>query len=398
MTVRPIDTSSIPLPPDLEGPMPTPADEAVADEMSASAARFAHGNEGYFSLVWRRFRRSVVGVIGLVLVVALLVMAVFADFFAPVDPNLQGDSFNPPSAILFQNPEGGFSLIPTVYPIADTGEMDPVTFQPLVGPDLKNPTTMGLFVKGYSYRILWVIPADLHLFGSTNGHGFHLLGTDKFGRDILSRGIIGSRISLTIALVVVALTTTIGTLVGITSGYLGGRFDAWVQRFVEFVLAFPQLPLYLALTSLIPITAPSNVFIAFVIGVIAVLGWAQLSREVRSKTLALARIEYVRAAIAVGSGDFRIITRHILPNVLSHIIVAVTLAIPSVVLLESFLGFLGFAVKPPLISWGLMLQDTSSFSVIGSYPWILSPVVFVLITVFAFNALGDGLRDAVDPY
>ena len=196
----------------------------------------------------------------------------------------------------------------------------------------------------------------------------------------------------------VLLTTTVGTLVGISSGYLGGRLDAWVQRFVELILAFPQLPLYLALTTLIPVTAPSNVFIAFVIGVMACLGWAQLSREVRSKTLSLARIEYVRAAVAVGSGDFRIITRHILPNVLSHIIVAVTLAIPSVVLLESFLGFLGFAVKPPLISWGLMLQDCGSFSVIGSYPWILSPVIFVLVAVFAFNALGDGLRDAIDPY
>ena len=216
--------------------------------------------------------------------------------------------------------------------------------------------------------------------------------------DILSRGIVGSRISLTIALAVVTITTIVGTLVGITSGYIGGVLDAWLQRFVEFILAFPQLPLYLALTSLIPVTAPSSLFIAFVIGVMAAIGWAQLSREVRSKTLSLARIEYVRAAIAVGSSDFRIITRHILPNVLSHVIVAVTLAVPTVILLESFLGFLGFAVKPPLISWGLMLQDTATFSVIGSYPWILSPVVFVLIAVFAFNALGDGLRDAVDPY
>jgi peptide/nickel transport system permease protein len=132
--------------------------------------------------------------------------------------------------------------------------------------------------------------------------------------------------------------------------------------------------------------------------VLAALLWAQLSREVRGKTLALARIEYVRAAIAVGAGDGRIVFRHILPNVLSHVIVAVTIQIPTVVLLETFLGFLGFAVKPPLISWGLMLQDTRAFSVIGSYPWILTPVVFVLITVFAFNALGDGLRDAVDPY
>ncbi|HTJ56169.1 MAG TPA: ABC transporter permease [Devosiaceae bacterium] len=379
--------------------MPTAATEAVADQVPVIAGRLARDNEGYFALVWRRFRRSFIGMIGLVLVLAMLIIAVFADFFAPMDPNAQTLSFAPPDAISFEGPKGGFSLIPYVYPIVELpDQLDPVTFQPLTGPDKANPTTLGFFPRGYDYRLFWIIPANIHFFGSTSDHPFHLLGTDKFGRDILSRGIVGSRISLTIALTVVLLTTTVGTLVGISSGYLGGRLDAWVQRFVEVVLAFPQLPLYLALTSLIPITAPSNVFLAFVIGVISVLGWAQLSREVRSKTLALARIEYVRAAIAVGSGDFRIITRHILPNVLSHIIVSVTLAVPSVVLLESFLGFLGFAVKPPLISWGLMLQDCGNFSVIGSYPWILSPVLFVLVTVFAFNALGDGLRDAIDPY
>jgi peptide/nickel transport system permease protein len=189
-----------------------------------------------------------------------------------------------------------------------------------------------------------------------------------------------------------------GTLLGITSGYLGGRFDMWFQRFVEVILAFPQLPLYLALATLIPPTAPSYLFLSFVILVIVGLGWAQLSREVRGKTLSMSRIEYVRAAVAVGASDGRIITRHILPNVLSHVIVAVTLGIPTIILLESFLGFLGFAVKPPLISWGLMLQDAQTFASIGSYPWILSPVGFVLLAVFAFNALGDGLRDAVDPY
>jgi peptide/nickel transport system permease protein len=393
---RTID-SSIPLPPDAGGPMPTPAIEA---EPSAPVVmgRFAQGNETYLALVWRRFRRSVVGMIGLVLVVGLLLISVFADFFAPMDPKLQTLSFAPPDSISFEAPDGGFTLLPVVYPIVETGEFDPVTFQPLTGPDKTNPTPLGFFVSGAEYKLFWFIPANIHFFGATNGNPFHFLGTDKLGRDILSRGIVGSRISLMIALIVVALTTIIGTLIGITSGYLGGRLDAWVQRFVDLVLAFPQLPLYLALTTLIPVTAPSNVFLAFVIGVMAVLGWAQLSREVRSKTLSLARIEYVRAAIAVGSSDFRIITRHILPNVLSHIIVAVTLAIPSVVLLESFLGYLGFAVKPPLISWGLMLQDTGTFSVIGSYPWILTPVIFVLITVFAFNALGDGLRDAIDPY
>ena len=388
--------SSIPLPTDVGGPMPTPAEEPIAPK--AAVSRWGSGSEGYATLVWRRFRRSPMGMIGLILVGLLLVVSVFADFFAPMDPKEANLPFAPPDVIAFEDPNGNFSLIPWVYPVGDTGEFDPITFQPLTGLIKDNPTPTGFFVTGHPYRLLWLIPANIHFFGSTDGRPIQLLGTDKFGRDILSRGIIGSRISLMIALAVVTLTTIVGTLVGITSGYIGGRLDNWVQRFVEFVLAFPQLPLYLALTSLIPVTAPSNVFLTFVIFVMAVLGWAQLSREVRSKTLSLARIEYVRAAIAVGATDSRIITRHILPNVLSHIIVAITLAIPGVVLLESFLGFLGFAVKPPLISWGLMLQDTGTFSVIGSYPWILSPVVFVLITVFAFNALGDGLRDAIDPY
>jgi peptide/nickel transport system permease protein len=383
-----------PLPTDLAaGPMPS---TEVTD--TGVRERFIRGNEGYATLVWRRFRRSAVGMLGLILVGLLLVVSLFGDFFAPMDPKRTELAFAPPDAMSFIDPQGNFSFMPYVYPIGETGEFDPVTFQPITGPVKDNPTQVGFFVTGHSYNLLGLFPTNIHFFGSVDGRPIHLLGTDKLGRDILSRGIVGSQISLTIAIVVVALTTIIGTLVGIASGYLGGRFDTWVQRFVEFVLAFPQLPLYLALTSLIPVTAPSNVFIAFVIFVMAALGWAQLSREVRSKTLSLARIEYVRAAIAVGSSDARIITRHILPNVMSHVIVAVTLAVPSVVLLESFLGFLGFAVKPPLISWGLMLQDTGTFSVIGSYPWILSPVVFVLIAVFAFNALGDGLRDAIDPY
>ena len=364
---------------------------------TARTGRFAR-DESYRALVWRRLRRSFSGMLGLVLVCALLVMALFADFFAPLDPKASYVGFASPSEISFFDGEGNFSIIPKVYPIAEGEELDPITFQPISGPDYDNPIDIGFFVPGYSYQLFWVIPANLHFIGSRDGRPVHFLGSDKLGRDILSRAIVGSRISLTIALVVVALATVIGTSIGISSGYLGGRYDAWVQRVVDFVLAFPQLPLYLALTTLIPVTAPSNVFIAFVIGLLAALGWAQMSREVRGKTLALARVEYVRAAIAVGASDRRIIFRHILPNVLSHVIVAVTIGIPGVVLLESFLGFLGFAVKPPLISWGLMLQDTATFSVIGSYPWILSPVVFVLITVFAFNALGDGLRDAVDPY
>ncbi|MER8865227.1 ABC transporter permease [Mesorhizobium sp. M0751] len=356
------------------------------------------GNESYIALVWRRLKRSWTGMAGLILVAFLVLLAVFADFFAPMDPKVTDVGFAPPQMMSFHDRDGNFVFQPRVYALADSEDLDPVTFQPVVGPDYDHPRLLGFFVKGAAYRLLGLLPANRHFFGSTDGQPVHFLGTDKFGRDVLARAIYGSRISLMIALTVVFIVTVIGTTVGMVSGYFGGTFDVWVQRFVELVLAFPQLPLYLALTSLVPVTAPTNVFLAFVIVVMSALGWAQMSREVRGKTLALARIDYVRAAMAVGATDGRIIMQHIFPNVMSHVIVAVTLAIPSVVLLESFLGFLGFAVKPPLISWGLMLQDTATYSVIGTYPWILSPVGFVLVTVFAFNALGDGLRDAVDPY
>lgn len=369
----------------------------AGEEADSRISTVSTTSQGYLALVWRKFRKSVPGMIGLVMVSALLIMSVFAEFFAPMEPNANGAAFGPPDQISFFTPEG-FSLWPVVYPIVESEELDPITYQPLMGPDMDNPRPLAFFVEGWEYRMFGLIPMNRHFIGIEGGGPVHFLGTDKLGRDILSRGIVGSRITLIIALTSITLITIAGTLLGITSGYVGGRFDLWFQRFVEIVLAFPQLPLYLTLTTLIPVTAPSSLFIAFVILVIAGLGWAQLSREVRSKTMALARVDYVRAAMAVGASDGRIITRHILPNVMSHIIVSVTLGIPTIVLLESFLGYLGFAVKPPLISWGLMLQDAGTFSVIGSYPWILAPVGFVLIAVFAFNALGDGLRDAIDPY
>ena len=367
--------------------------EAADDRLSTVSST----SQSYPALVWRRFRKSVPGMFGLTLVSGLLVIALFANFFAPMDPNANTASFAPPDHLSFFTKDG-FTLWPVAYAITESAELDPITYQPMMAPDMENPRPMVLFAKGWDYKVFGLIPMDRHFIGLADGSPLHLLGTDKLGRDILSRGIVGSRITLMIALTSISLITIIGTLAGITSGYLGGRFDLWFQRFVEIILAFPQLPLYLALTTLIPVTAPSYIFLSFVILVIVGLGWAQLSREVRGKTMAMARVDYVRAAMAVGASDRRIITRHILPNVMSHVIVAVTLGIPTIILLESFLGFLGFAVKPPLISWGLMLQDAGTFSVIGSYPWILSPVGFVLLAVFAFNALGDGLRDAIDPY
>lgn len=380
---------------DLLAPYVKTEDNTYVD-VAPLSARFA-GGDSYIVLVWRKFRRSVMGMIGLTLVTLLLVVALFADFFAPSDPREPTLAFAPPDPISFFS-KNGFSLRPQTYAIIEGDQLDPVTFQPLNGPDYDHPRPIKFFVPGHEYRILGLIPANSHLFGTDDGKPFHILGTDKFGRDIFSRGLIGSRISLGLALIAVSFITIVGTLVGLSSGYLGGRYDAWVQRVVDIFFALPQLPLYLSLAAVIPVTAPSEIFLAIVVVVIAALNWAQLSREVRGKTLALARIEYVRAAQAVGATDMRIILRHILPNVVSHVIVSITTWIPQIVLIESFLGFLGFAVKPPLISWGMMLQDCGNFSVLGSYPWILSPVAFVLLTVFAFNALGDGLRDAIDPY
>jgi peptide/nickel transport system permease protein len=374
-------------------PIPVPEEPEDARVSTVSTE-----SQSYVSLVWRRFRRSIPGMIGLVMVSILLVVAIFASFFAPVNPNASGTAFAPPDTISWYVPDQGWRLTPVAFPITEADELDPITFQPIVGADYANPRPIRLFVPGWDYRLFGLIPASRHFIGLEDGTPLHVLGTDKLGRDIFSRGIVGSQISLAIALSSIALITIVGTLTGITSGYIGGKFDLWFQRFVEIILAFPQLPFYLTLATLIPVTAPSGLFLTFVVLVIVGLGWAQLSREVRSKTMALARVDYVRAAMAVGASDGRIITRHILPNVMSHVIVSITLGIPTIILLESFLGFLGFAVKPPLISWGLMLQDAGTFSVIGSYPWILSPVGFVLVAVFAFNALGDGLRDAIDPY
>jgi len=216
-------------------------------------ARFSK-SDSYFTLVWRKFRRSVMGMIGLTLVSLMIIIAIFADFFAPADPKEPTLSFASPDPISFYTKDG-FTLRPQTYAIVEGGQLDPVTFQPLTGPDLDHPRPIKFLVSGYAYNVLGLIPATTHLFGTDDGKPFHILGTDKFGRDIFSRGLAGSRISLMFALLTVTFMTIVGTLVGLTSGYLGGRVDAWMQRVVDIFFALPQLPLYLALAAVIPVTA-----------------------------------------------------------------------------------------------------------------------------------------------
>jgi peptide/nickel transport system permease protein len=319
--------------------------------------------QSYPRLVWQRFCRSGLGLFGLVLLVLLALCAVAGPALAPHDPDRRFAPFAPPSRLVIA--DGRLTHVNA----APTGRFDPVTLEPL-------RSTAG------------VAP----------GGPLHLLGTDRFGRDIFSRALVAARLSLGLALVVVMLTTLTGLLVGATAGYRGGAIDRWLCRLIDLVLAFPQLPFYLALGAIIPITLGATGFLLILVAIMAALGWAGLAREVRARTMSLARMDYVRAAIALGASDRRIVLRHIAPNLASHLLVSITLNLPAVVLLESFLGFLGLAVKPPLISWGLMLQDAASFAAIGTSPWILAPVGFVFATVLAFNAVGDALRDAIDPY
>ena len=215
---------------------------------------------------------------------------------------------------------------------------------------------------------------------------------------MLSRLLVGSQLTMSIALIVVSVSITLGALIGITSGYLGGLADHWIQRGVEFFLAVPEVPFYFALVAIVPRNLTPLQLVLVICAILSTLRWAHLAREVRGKTLSISQLDYVTAAEAVGAGRWRIVVRHILPNVMSHVVVATTLLIPSIILIESFLSFLGLGVQPPMISWGLLLNAAQNIQNLGSYPWVLAPVVGVLVAVMSFNMLGDGLRDAIDPY
>ncbi|ALN71392.1 ABC transporter permease [Aureimonas sp. AU20] len=373
-----------------------PEDAAREEGLLADAKAPADvKSRSYRASVWRRFRRNPLGMIGLALVTLVALAAVFADFLAPYDPNARNAEaiYQPPQRLHFMA-EDGFHLVPFTHPMSF--ELDPATFLLVPTIDTQTrcqPTFLG---RGWSYRMLG-FTFDRHLLAAPQGCAFNVIGTDRDGRDMLSRLLVGSRLTLLMAGLVVAISVTVGTLVGILSGYLGGRGDEWIQRLVEFVLALPELPLYFALVVVIPRNTDAFlVFIGLAL-ILSALRWAQLAREVRGKTLLVSRLDYIGAAEAIGASTPRILLKHILPNVLGHVIVATTLMIPTIVLLESFLSFLGIGVRPPLVSWGMLLNAASDLQTLGSYPWVLSPIGAILVTVLGFNMLGDALRDAIDP-
>jgi peptide/nickel transport system permease protein len=355
-------------------------------------------NESYFELVWRRFRRSKASIFGAALVLLLAMLAIFAEFFSP--NRIQGinleASFIPPQQVHFFDDEGKFYLTPFVYNFEY--EMDMSTFEVTWKEDKTQTYPIKFFVRGWEYKLLGLIPSKWHLFGVEEGTSIYLLGTDKLGRDLFGKACEAGRISLSMSLFGTIISIAIGSVLGVASGYYGGNIDTAMQRFVEFVNAFPQLPLWMALAALIPKTMDSFSVFVIMSCIFAMLSWTTLAREVRGKVLSLRETDFIMAAKEMGASDARIIFRHLYPNTLSHIIVILTLTVPSVIMAEAFLSFLGIGIQEPLISWGLMMRNAQDIQVLGQAQWIMTPVAFIVLAVLGFNFLGDGLRDAADPY
>ena len=355
-------------------------------------------HESYFQLVWRRFRRSKAAIFGALLVTALVILAVFADFFSPYplrEAKLE-DSFIPPSTVRFVDADGKFHPRPFVY--AEEVTINMKTFEPTWTENTEKMYGIQFFVKSWEYKLFGLIPTNRHLFGVPEGGLIHLMGTDKFGRDLFGKSCEAGRISLTMAMFGTLISVTIGSVLGVASGYYGGRTDTAIQRFVEFVNCFPQLPLWMALAAIVPRTWDSFSIFVIMSFIFALLSWTTLEREVRGKVLSFRQSDFVLAAKEMGASDKRIIFLHLYPNTLSHVLVILTLTIPAIILAEAFLSFLGIGIQEPLISWGLLMRNAQNLQTLGMYPWIMSPVFFIIAAVLGFNFMGDGLRDAADPY
>jgi peptide/nickel transport system permease protein len=345
-------------------------------------------------LIWRKFRRNKMALAGGVVILLFYLGALFADFISPytLTTRFTKSIFMSPQRIHLFN-EGRFQ--PFVYDLQQEFD-ESLRRRYVLDPEKK--TFIQLFARGEPYKLLGLIPADVHLFQGSNGQPVALLGTDRQGRDMFSRILLGSQISLTIGLVGVILSLVLGTVLGISSGYYGGTADNIIQRAIELIRAFPSIPLWMALSAAIPL-AWSVIQTYFAISIIlSLIGWTWLARQLRGQVLALRNADYVRAARLAGASDRWIIFRHLVPATMGQIIVVATLAMPSMILAETALSFLGLGLRPPVTSWGVLIQEAQNYQSLALYPWVFTPAVAIAICILAFNYLGDGLRDAVDPY
>ncbi len=349
-----------------------------------------------WELIWRRFRKHKLAIIAAGVLVIIYTLAIFCGFFSPYDPhNYDKDYLNaPPQSINFVD-ESGISLRPFVYGYKST--RDPITFAEKFEFDKDKKYPIHFFVRGDRYKFLGLWETDIHLFG-IEGEKLFIFGADPLGRDLLSRILYGARISTSIGFVGVLLSFTLGITLGGISGYYGGVVDLIIQRTIEFLKSIPNIPLWMGLAAALP--ADWNViqlYLAITI-ILSLKGWTGMARQVRSKFMSLREEDFVMSAELIGASKPRIIFQYMLPSFMSHIIASLTLAIPGMILGETSLSFLGLGIRPPAISWGALLQDAQKIRVISMAPWLMLPGVFIIITVLAFNFLGDGLRDAADPY
>jgi peptide/nickel transport system permease protein len=354
----------------------------------------------HWRLMWWRFRKHRMAVLSAVLLIAFYLVALFAEIVAPYDPEGMFIQYKmaPPTRIHIRDAEGRFHL-PFVYKIVR--DRDPETLQNLYTEDTSVGYPIRLFVPGTEYKLWGRWPGNVHLFGLPVSHaeqGLHLLGSDRLGRDLFSRVCYGARLSLSIGLVGVFLSMTLGVVLGGISGYYGGVIDTMIQRVIEFMRTIPNIPLWMALSAALPANWPVvRVYFGITV-ILSLVGWTGMARVVRGRFLAMREEDFVLAARLVGSGELRIILRHMLPSFLSYIIASLTLAIPGMILGETGLSFIGLGLRAPAISWGVLLQEATNVRSLALSPWVLTPAVAVIVAVLAFNFVGDGLRDAADPY
>jgi peptide/nickel transport system permease protein len=352
-------------------------------------------------LMWWAFRRHRLAMVSLGVVLLLYLIAIFAEPLAPFDPNAASpqDVFRPPQMLHFIDvqEDGGWRFRPYVRGFKQV--RDKFTLAITFVPDPTKRVYLTFFGQGEPYQLWGLIPMTRHLLVPVEpGERFFLFGADRLGRDMLSRVIYGTRISMSIGLLGVTMSLLFGLSLGGISGYYGGRIDFGIQRVVEFVLSLPTIPIWLGLTASLPQDWPPLTRYFAITLILSLVGWTELARVVRGRFLALRSDDFVTAARLDGCNEKRIIFRHMLPSMTSHIIASVTLAIPHMILAETALSFLGLGLQPPIISWGVLLKEAQNIRSIAQAPWLFIPGGFVVIAVLALNFLGDGLRDAADPY
>jgi len=352
-----------------------------------------------WQLMWWRFRKHKMAVISSVVLIFIYLVAIFCEFIAPYDPNKYDVRYTyaPPQRLHFTDEQGQFHLRPFIYGIKHS--RDPETMKMVFEPDYEVKYPIYFFTKGEPYKMWGLFETDRHLFGLRNGGAFlFILGADRMGRDMFSRIVYGTRVSMSIGLVGVFLSLILGILLGGTSGYYSGVLDTIIQRVIEFLRSIPTIPLWLALSAALPKEwSPLRIYFAITV-LLSLIGWTGLARVVRGRFLALREEDFVMAAKLAGASEFRIIVRHMVPSFLSHIIASLTLSIPGMILSETSLSFLGLGLRPPVISWGVLLQESQNLRAVATAPWLLLPGAAVVLAVLAFNFVGDGLRDAADPY